>query len=173
MLDKLVREAVAAIHAAFPDAPPPSPAEMHGDHCPECIATNAVFAGRRWQEITVADLARNLPVSLLTPAAFRYYLPALMLRSVEAPGLLDCVPEGVVGSLSPPNGKPSEDMAAVYATFDEAQIRAIVAFLRVFEAREKLDGYPPEAFEWAPVSRSLARAIDYWSGRMRAGGEAR
>ena len=157
-ISQLETRAVAAITAAFPDRGPPGPAEMHSDHCEECAKTNAIFAGRLWQELAPADLTGNPPVSLMTSAAIRYYLPALMCRCLEASGLLDCLPSMVVGILSPPNGKPPERLAAVYATFDEAQVAAIVAFLEVFEAREKLE-------RGGAVSKPLARALSYWTTR--------
>jgi hypothetical protein len=139
---------------------------MRNDHCPECAETNAIFAGKRWEEIVVADLAGNPAVSLLTAAGFRYYLPALMLRCVEAPEEGDCLPAGMIGMLSPPNGKPSARLAELLGGFDQAQVAAVRAFLDVFEAREKMNRYPPEAFDFAPASKELSRAIAYWSDHI-------
>jgi hypothetical protein len=164
-LRQLERGAQAAIRAAFPDEDPPPSEELENPHCPECSEVAARFSGKRWVDMTVADLAGNPPVTLLTASAFRYYLPALMLRCVEAPGALDCLPEAVMSMLSPPNGKPGAILAELRQRLDEAQRIAVCAFLAVLEAREKMDRYPPEAFESAPASKPLARAISYWSRR--------
>lgn len=161
----LEAEACAAIRAAFSRGDPPSAEEMRNDHCPECRETNAIFAGKRWQEITARDLAGNPPVSALTAQGFRYYLPALMVLCIEATTELDCVPMGVLDSLSPPNHKPSGKLAEASRSFDDDQTRAVRAFLAVLAAREKLDAQPPEAFDSTPPTRVLARAIAFWSAR--------
>jgi hypothetical protein len=162
-LRQLEDRAVAAIRSAFPSGAPPTASEMRNDHCPECAETNAVFTGKRWEDIAVADLAGNPAVSLLTAIAFRYYLPALMLRCIEAAVKLDCLPASVVGMLSPPNGKPDARLADLLGGFDQAQVGAVRAFLHVFEAREKMDRYPPEAFDTVPASRVFTRALAFWS----------
>jgi hypothetical protein len=164
-LRQLEQRAETAIRAAFQSGDPPTSAELQADHCRECSETNAIFKCKRWEEVAAADLVGNPPVSLLTPAAFQYYLPALMLRTVEAPQQLDCLPAGVIGMLSAPNGKPSARLADLLRKLDEAQIAAVRAFLSVCEAREKLDRCPPEAFASAPVSKPLARAIAFWGLR--------
>ncbi|HVH46379.1 MAG TPA: DUF6714 family protein [Labilithrix sp.] len=155
--------AVASIEAAFPLDAPPTASEMQNDHCPECAEVSALFAGRRWDDIRVVDLVGNPSVSFLTGAGFRYYLPALMLRCIEAPVEVDCVPLSVLGRLSPPGGKPNAKLAELRASFDPARIGAVHAFLLVLEAREKIDWYPPEAFDSVPPSKGLARALAYWS----------
>ncbi len=162
-LRALEREAAEAIRAAFPDLDPLAETELESTHCEECQDVSAMFRGKRWTDVTTADLAGNPPVSLLNVTAFVYFLPALMLRSVEAPEQLDCVPTEVLGALSPPNGKPSRKLAEVKRRFSLAQRAAVRAFLAVCETREKIDEYPPEAFDSVPASKPLARAIAYWS----------
>jgi len=160
----LESKALTAIRSGFPRGIPPTAADMRNDHCPECQGTAALFASKHWDDVTASDLAHNPALTLLTEAGVRYYLPALMVLCVEAPGALDCVPSGVVGLLSPPNGKPSARLAEMHRSFDDAQRAAVAAFLEVAAAREKWDRFPPEAFDTAPVSKPLQRAIAYWSG---------
>jgi hypothetical protein len=107
-LAALRHAAVGAIEGAFPVAPVPDAREVRNDHCPECREIAGRFVGKAWPAITLADLGPNLPASLLTTAAFRYYLPALMLLSMEARDQLDTLPSSLVGELSPAGGKPSE-----------------------------------------------------------------
>ena len=165
-LRELERTALTVIRAAFPIAEPPSSAEMQNDHCPECREVSAVFVGKRWDAITASDLAGNLSVCLLPAPGLRYYLPALMLRCVEAPEQLDCVPDSVIATLSPPNNKPDAQLASLLASVNQAQVAAVLAFLRVFEARYKIDRFPPEAFEYVPASKVMVRAIAFWTERL-------
>ncbi len=64
---------------------------MRNDHCSECQETVGRFMGKRWPEVSVSDLSGNPGPSLLTAPGFRYYLPVMMLRSVEARSELDCL----------------------------------------------------------------------------------
>jgi uncharacterized protein DUF6714 len=171
-LRRLEETATASIRAAFVGTAEPSRAEMRNDHCPECRETSAYFAGQRWEEITVATLVLAKPsVALLTPAAFRYYLPALMLRCIEARLELDVLPESVIGNISPPNAKATGFADERLRDFTAAQVTAVLAFLRVFEMREKIDsGASEEALEFTPVHRPLARAIRYWTARAESAG---
>jgi hypothetical protein len=171
-LRRLEEEATASIRAAFA-AIRPDPAEVRNEHCPECLETSARFAGERWEDITVATLLRapRPSVSLLTPAAFRYYLPALMLGCIEAPLELDVMPDEVIGSLSPPNARATGWMDERLRDFTPAQAAAILSFLLVFEMREKIENAPSEeTLEWAPVRKPLARAIRFWIARAEPAG---
>ena len=163
-LKELESAAIHAIRTAFSAGEPPSADQMRNDHCPECADTNAIFEGKHWQEITVDTLRANPAVSLLTIAALRYYLPALMLRCIESPLELDTLPSGIVSHLSPPNGKPSARLGDLRRSFTRAQNDAVVSFLRVQEARNKISEYPEEAFDDAPATRVVTRAIEYWAG---------
>ncbi|HZH14959.1 MAG TPA: DUF6714 family protein [Archangium sp.] len=169
-LEALRLAAAQVIREAFPAGEPPADQAMRNDHCSECQETVGRFAGKRWPEISVADLSGNPGPSLLTAAGFRYYLPAMMLRSMEARRDLDCFPESVIGELSPPGGKPSAHGKDRLSDFSTQQIQAILAFLMFLEASEKVDGagtdWPEEAIASVPTSRPLARALQYWRGRL-------
>ncbi len=155
-----------AIEDAFPVGPPPDDDAMRNDHCDECRGTVVRFAGKRWPDVSIADLSGNPGAMFLTATGFQYYLPAMMLRSIEAPTELDCFPDSVVGQLSPPGGKASAHDHA----FNANQVAAILAFLLAREASEQADGasadWPEEAVALVPVSRPLARAITHWRKRL-------
>ena len=158
-LPQLEALAIEAIRTAFRDGEPPEAEQMDDDHCSECSETSARFVGRRWQDVRPVDLLGNPSVSLLPMAGFRYLLPAFLLCCIEAPHELDCVPNAIVGFLSPPNGKPGAQLAELVRGLDRAQTEAVVAFLRVIEARESREA------ELLPGRRSRgpARALAYWS----------
>jgi hypothetical protein len=157
--------AIAAIEAAFPLDPVPEVDDVRNDHCPECAELAARFSGKRWDEIALADLARNPSASLLTPVAFRYYLPAMMLRSMEDPRALDTFPYSLVSELSPPGGKPSPDRLATYAGLTTDQATAIIAFLRHYELCQAEETPDDRAGR-----RVVTRALKCW-GEV-AGGRA-
>jgi hypothetical protein len=155
-----------AVIEAFPVTAPPSQEEMRNNHCPECRDTVAIFLGKRWPEITVADLRGNPAPSLLTASGFRYYLPAMMLRSIEAGEDLDCFPDSVVGMLSPARGHLDEFDRERLEGFGRQQIGAICSFLEFCATRERAEwtasGLADDVLEGMPLHRQLARAIEYW-----------
>jgi hypothetical protein len=157
--EDLRRAAQQAIEAAFPVEPLPAEDQLRNDHCPECREIAARFSVRAWPELTAADLLGNPSPSLLTPTAFRYYLPAMMSRSMESRRELDCFPASLVSGLSPAGGKPSEHSRPKLTGFTHGQALAIVAFLRHFEACESEDSLRNES-----ARRVVARAIKFWSG---------
>ncbi len=157
--EDLGKAARHAIEAAFPVAPLPTAEQVLNDHCPECRELAARLSVRPWTELTVADLSGNPSPSLLTAAAFRYYLPAMMLRSIESRRELDCLPMSLVSELSPAGGKPSEHGRERLTGFTDGQVLAILAFLRHFEASES-----EELRDDKSGRRLISRAIKYWSG---------
>ena len=157
--EDLGKAARQAIEAAFPVEPLPTSEQIRNDHCQECRELAARFSVRPWTELTVADLSGNPSPSLLTAAAFRYYLPAMMLRSIEGRRELDCLPRSLVSELSPAGGKPSEKGRDRLTGFTDGQVLAILAFLRHFEASESADLLDDKSGR-----RVIARAIKYWSG---------
>jgi hypothetical protein len=169
-LKELKRDAVAQIQSAFPVAEPPSFADMRNDHCLECQETVALFAGKRWPEVMAKDLTGNPVPGFLTDIGVRYYLPAMMLRSLESERELDCFPDSVVGLLSPAGGKPNKHTAAWLSGHTRGQVRAILAFLRYREGREKVDrseaDWPADWILAVPAGRVVTRAIEYWEKQL-------
>ena len=160
--EDLMQAARRAIEAAFPVAPLPEADQIRNDHCPECREFAERISVRPWPELRQAHLAGNPSPSLLTAAAFRYYLPAMMLCSMESHRELDCFPAALVSELSPAGGKPSEHRRDKLTRFNVDQVRAIIAFLRHHEATEAED-----LLTDASRRRVVTRAIKYWSSLAR------
>jgi hypothetical protein len=104
----------AALASAWATAEPPLDDEIVHDGCgrPECAAIGAYFRGRRWDELDARDV-RALPASdalsaLLSPIAFRYFLPGLLglvLDELESGGRrLDVTGDGIRASVRPSEG---------------------------------------------------------------------
>lgn len=167
-LNEMKWDVERAIRVAFPVGDAPSAAEMRNDHCPECEETVARFTGKAWPNVSADDLLGNPGPGHLTAAGFRYYLPAMMLLSVEFTRELDCFPDGLIGELSP-KGTPLSARDADRLRFTQGQAQAILGFLHFFEIQRKLDcsdpDWPAEAILAVPTERPLERAIDYWSAR--------
>lgn len=171
-LEQLAAEALAAIRSAFPVDDPPTRSEIGNDHCEECFEVNGILAGKRWDVVTTADLRRvhdGLP--LLSEAGFRYYLPAVMLGCITAPEALDVMPDSFLSALSPPNGRPDDALACVSGRLDAPQVRAVIAFLTLCDARQKAekvgaDAIDAEALDSVRSSRVVERAIAYWKRQL-------
>jgi hypothetical protein len=74
----------------------------------------------------------------------------------------------VLGQLSPPNAKSTGERLR---DFTAPQAAAILAFLRVFEMRERIENAASEeTLEWAAIPKPLTRAIKYWTARAEPAG---
>jgi len=165
-LERMKGDAERAIRAAFPVEAVPSPDDLRNDHCPECAETAARFAGKAWPDINLDDVRGNPAPALLNAAGFRYYLPAMMLLAMSFTREVDCLPDGLIGMLSP-KGPSLSAKDVERGRFTHAQAEAILAFLRFFELQRKVEwsqpDWPTEAILSAPTERPLERAIEYWS----------
>ena len=85
------------------------------------------FRGTTWRGHTVADLRHHsAALSFFTDAAFRYWLPAFMLASLEDPEAADIIPESIEFSMR-------RDKQV--ALFTPSERQAIAAFLQDFACR--------------------------------------
>lgn len=172
-VDILRQTAEGSIMEAFPVGAPPTAEEMRNDHCPECREVAELFTGKVWMDVRAADLRGNPPVGLLSVPGWRYYLPAFLLRCVQAGEELDVLPDEMVSELSPPGRKPHGHCEDKLAGITRDQIAAILAFLRWREACERADwsqpDWPKDAVDAIPIGRSLERAIRYWDSRRNEG----
>ena len=71
-------EAIAAgARAAFPAEPVPPKEALFKNHCDECIDVSNAFGARPWTAVPLQDIVGK-ETALLTAAAWRYYLPAMI-----------------------------------------------------------------------------------------------
>ena len=86
------------IEEAFAGVPQPDDAYITRCpyNCAECARVAAFFKGKAWKELTVAELkAHHVALTLFTPEAFHYYLPAFMLTSIGAYEKGDLIPDAI------------------------------------------------------------------------------
>jgi hypothetical protein len=105
----------------------------------------ATFEGRRWQEVSVHELAYvTACLRFLAPPAVRVYLPAFLLAALEDPcsAIADCTVE----FLKPPKGNPLRPSYYMWwSLFSRQQRAAVVAFLRAMP--ESVHGENSEAVQ--------------------------
>jgi hypothetical protein len=87
------------IEASFSDAPKPAGGALslptYDDE-----GTNEFFSGTDWRSHSVCGLRRHdFALTVFTPSAFRYYLPAFLLCSIRDPEKADIIPEAIVSGL--------------------------------------------------------------------------
>ena len=72
------------IREAFANVPYPGDDDLVGHKCEECKEVEARFKGQAWQELSSDTIdSYYFALSLFTPPAFRYYLPAFMIFTLE------------------------------------------------------------------------------------------
>ncbi|MEQ8673540.1 MAG: hypothetical protein RLP44_05820 [Aggregatilineales bacterium] len=102
---------VEKIERAFADVPYPEDGRIVDDrfHCYECEDMHNAFVDKQWQSLTDAVYLRHhKEMSILTPAAFRYFLPAYMRAAVVDPVQADLAADYIVYSLTPPSERQDE-----------------------------------------------------------------
>jgi hypothetical protein len=108
---------------------PPSPDGITAHVCPECEEVAGYFGGRRWQELVNADELRyhECALSLFTPQAFHYYLPAFIRATLRDPKGADVIPDGITFAFESELGAASRERLPL---FTAAQRQSVARFLR-------------------------------------------
>jgi hypothetical protein len=157
-------DVVRQIMAAFAGSPYPGREALMNDHCCECADISASYAARRWTDIALEDVLAGRETALLTPAAWRYYLPAVMICCLRAPDAVDVIQDDLVAQLEPPDehrGVP--EWFALRATgFSPQQRSAIAAYLGWYRDLERT------RWDERLRPRHVDNALAYWaaSGSM-------
>ncbi len=131
------------VSAAFADVPRPDKNNIALCPCPECTALTRTLAGVEWRAVTPEVLeATHEQLPLFSPRAFRYFLPAYLLHSLDHFGY-DGVCEFTVYALTP--GKETESSAAYnrerFARFAPEQMDVVHDFLDLARQDESFAGY--------------------------------
>lgn len=136
----------ATVAAAFREVPHPGDdALVSGDvsYDPEYREVARDFRGVTWRRVSPAFVREHADaLALLSPAAFRHFLPAYLLACIVAEAELDTVPFNVIGCLTPPasaDSAASAFFASRVGAFTRPEARAICAYLEVSQARGASD----------------------------------
>ena len=127
---------LAEIESGFAEVPQPDSGHVVAASSAESLEGQGIqrdFGGRDWRSLGVEELRRHSSsLFLLTPEAFRYYLPAFMKVSISDPEKADVIPETLVFALDP--GKGSAGKTKLLEALGPAQKAAVAAFLGWLEA---------------------------------------
>lgn len=141
---------IARLYRAFADAPRPKHDEITPHRCDECDEVSARLSGHPVQEVPHDDmlwLGDSLP--LLSPKAFRYYLP----RFIE---FCLVTPQSSADALINYNLAPSADLDVGernrFAHFNSAERLAILEFVE-YRAASPAGEYD---------EKYLNDALDFW-----------
>jgi hypothetical protein len=107
------------------------------------------FRGTSWRGHAVGDLRHHCAaLSFFTGPAFRFWLPAFMLASLEDAKTADVIPESIASNMREP---------ARLTLFTHSELSAIAAFLQDFSVR-----YDDESFRTiAEQVRSAANDLEH------------
>jgi hypothetical protein len=121
---------IQLIRRAFSDTPHPGSEALFNRHCCECVEVSEAYGGKDWTDISLDDVLAGRETALPSAAAWRYYLPAVMIWCIRAPDAVNVIQDNLVYQLEPPaEGRDVPGWFNERATgFSEAQRAAIVAY---------------------------------------------
>jgi hypothetical protein len=131
------------------------------------------FVGKKWQEVTVADINTNHSLFFFSDAGLQYFLPAYLIAVLRYPEQV--VPD-VQYNLLQDLGRLDESIVMkdrdrkVCEGFTDIQKLTIIEFLEKYEqmfpfvSQSELEEAESAIFEQekADIRRLLQKAIDYW-----------
>lgn len=138
---------------AFKPAQQPKAEEISNErHCDECRGLAKALRNRKWYEVPpeIVD-ANHDKLPLLSPIAFRYFLPAYMLRSLDAPG--GSTWQFTFYALTP---KGTDWLLPNVELLTKSQMEAIIAFLDFQTLEFDEVGWP------LATEKVLLRKIKVW-----------
>jgi hypothetical protein len=161
-----VEDLSAKVAAAFADVPRPSPGGLVPCDCDECAGVAESFAGLDWREVGAEMLEENYDkLPLLSAAAFRHFLPAYLLYSLEH-FEFEGVCEYTLYHLTP--DRETETSAPYYAerfaAFTPEQMDAVYGFLELARRDERF------ANQHTSIKRAARRLEKYSGHAPRAAG---
>lgn len=101
-------EVVKVIRDSFSNVPYPGDGNLVSHRCSECDRVRDAFRTMKWEDLpdNIAEILQqnNLGfISFLTPAAFRFYLPGLMIANVENYKETGAIADSLISILTRPS----------------------------------------------------------------------
>jgi hypothetical protein len=122
---------IEQLRRAFAETPYPGDDAIVSHHCGECDALADCLAGRDWRELGPELLRRDASeIYLLTPAAFRYFVPAYALAAIAEPCSGCMVPDVLVGCFAPGIVVAKERIAERIGALSAEELEAMLAVIR-------------------------------------------
>lgn len=121
-------QVIEQVKAAFHETKAPPAAALMNGHCEECIETSWAFSQKRWDDLA-SEVGTYEETSLLTPEAWCYYLPTIMIWCIRDTTIVDVLLDNTVLQLTPPADPKDGWFEKRRGGFTSHQRRSIVAFL--------------------------------------------
>jgi hypothetical protein len=104
-------------------------------HCSECRRIAEYFKGKQWTGYEIEELRNNnVALSLFTPEAFQYFLPAFMLASVDFYEKGDIIPDAIRFHFEYSQEAKGHFVVRM-SKFSPAQRKAIIDYLVYMETK--------------------------------------
>jgi hypothetical protein len=154
--DEVSRDIALDVEAAFKNVPYPGNDNLIDSsghwESPEVVEA---FRGRHWKDISLDTLfTHRLSLSLFSPKAFLFYLPAYLVAALLHSGEVDTLRENVSFLLTPPDsaGPQMDWFPTRVSLFDIRQKEAVRRFMNFVLKQE--NSYP---------NPNRQRTLDFWS----------
>lgn len=129
-MDKSIAELNRIVRQAFSGTTYPGDDGLVSHDCWECREVSELFRGTQWEK-WIGLQFDQLMIPLLSPSAFKYYLPAFLINALTNPSTSGI--DTVVGLLQPAN-PPSDrklqhykaDRLAALSEKERAAVRAVL-----------------------------------------------
>jgi hypothetical protein len=138
-MNEQIREAGRRIREAFASVEQPRNRNITSHRCEECDELRDTFSGLKWDAIDPVIIDSNFgQLSLFSPQAYQYFLPAYLLRCLDNFDPSNMVCEFTIYSLSPTRGRDADSRrhSERLKEFTETQKDAIMSFLNLLKASE-------------------------------------
>jgi hypothetical protein len=125
----------------------PGKRNITSHRCEECSELRDAFSRLKWDQVPTAVIDENFgQLSLFTPEAYRYFLPAYLLRCLDNLDPESMVCEFVIYSLTPDsaNEETRQWAAERHQLFDQKQQAAIVEFLDLIQSSDEFKTFHDE-----------------------------
>ncbi len=138
-----------AIEEGFALTPPPDPRSLTDTYDDEGVGE--YFGGRPWRGHNPYDLRyHSCALSFFTAPAFRYYLPAFMLATINSRREADIIPDVLWRRFLRWTGKDHLLKITLSELFPEPERKAIAEFFR-YESDLQVQDWDPAGFPWDAV----------------------
>ncbi len=135
-MEPLIRE----IREAFAECTPPSDAQLLHPDCMDDVDVLEFYGGVRWQDMTDEMVVYGYAApTAFSPLAFRYYLPAYLIWTLNNLDSAEHASESILLALDPGTSKEMlhDFRKSKFSLFTPAQIAVVKNFLwRVSEDRD-------------------------------------
>jgi hypothetical protein len=161
-----------AVLYAFSRTPPPGEDALTSCNCEECRWDVARLRGKKWTRLSPDDFGASdggANFALLTPSAFHYYLPGLLLLALDHPDLAPEFIAKIINRLTAPDSTAEARLPRIAQLIKRLTLRqreVLVEFLH--QAAPSTPHVPPI---WEAAIASLiggspsfysATAVDQW-----------